>query len=279
MESVKTTKGSSSREMQQDQSSRKTRKLTFIITSVVIFSLIIGSIISVISILKHETEAEGLSANPTKAIQVVCSLTPYSRACSKSLTENLKTYPSNTINPSKIFTLSLHAAIEEVRDLISTIKAGIFKAKDSRTSTVLKHCRSLLEDSMKLVNNTMELMGQFDSDENAFTEDKFMIKVLPGWMTNATENIDRCLTEMELIEGRNNTNGDKDDDGKRMREIKIKILWVSRPPVVNSLTILVRMEEILELFDPHFGSVLASLLLEARGDVLVVGVFCSQFLV
>lgn len=269
MESVNATKGS--RENQQDhQSSRRRRKLSFIITSVVIFSLIIALIISVLSILQHDTEAEGLSANPTKAIRVVCSLTPHPSPCSKSLMENLNIYPSksNTINPSMIFTLSLHAAIDKVGDLISTVKAGILKAKkDSTTLTALKRCRSLLEDSMKLVNNTMELMGQFDPEENAFTEDKFLIKALPGWMTNATENIERCLTEVELI-----------NDWTIRRDIKTEITSFSRPSMENSLMILVKMEEILELFDPRFGSVLASLLLEARGYVFIAGVFCSQYL-
>lgn len=269
MESVNATKGS--RENQQDhQSSRRRRKLSFIITSVVIFSLIIALIISVLSILQHDTQAEGLSANPTKAIRVVCSLTPHPSPCSKSLIENLNIYPSksNTINPSMIFTLSLHAAIDKVGDLISTVKAGILKAKkDSTTLTALKRCRSLLEDSMKLVNNTMELMGQFDPEENAFTEDKFLIKALPGWMTNATENIERCLTEVELI-----------NDWTIRRDIKTEITSFSRPSMENSLMILVKMEEILELFDPRFGSVLASLLLEARGYVFIAGVFCSQYL-
>lgn len=277
MESVNATKGS--RENQQDhQSSRRRRKLSFIITSVVIFSLIIALIISVLSILQHDTEAEGLSANPTKAIRVVCSLTPHPSPCSKSLMENLNIYPSksNTINPSMIFTLSLHAAIDKVGDLISTVKAGILKAKkDSTTLTALKRCRSLLEDSMKLVNNTMELMGQFDPEENAFTEDKFLIKALPGWMTNATENIERCLTEVELI---NSTSGEYKDGWTIRRDIKTEITSFSRPSMENSLMILVKMEEILELFDPRFGSVLASLLLEARGYVFIAGVFCSQYL-
>lgn len=277
MESVNATKGS--RENQQDhQSSRRRRKLSFIITSVVIFSLIIALIISVLSILQHDTQAEGLSANPTKAIRVVCSLTPHPSPCSKSLMENLNIYPSksNTINPSMIFTLSLHAAIDKVGDLISTVKAGILKAKkDSTTLTALKRCRSLLEDSMKLVNNTMELMGQFDPEENAFTEDKFLIKALPGWMTNATENIERCLTEVELI---NSTSGEYKDGWTIRRDIKTEITSFSRPSMENSLMILVKMEEILELFDPRFGSVLASLLLEARGYVFIAGVFCSQYL-
>lgn len=277
MESVNATKGS--RENQQDhQSSRRRRKLSFIITSVVIFSLIIALIISVLSILQHDTQAEGLSANPTKAIRVVCSLTPHPSPCSKSLIENLNIYPSksNTINPSMIFTLSLHAAIDKVGDLISTVKAGILKAKkDSTTLTALKRCRSLLEDSMKLVNNTMELMGQFDPEENAFTEDKFLIKALPGWMTNATENIERCLTEVELI---NSTSGEYKDGWTIRRDIKTEITSFSRPSMENSLMILVKMEEILELFDPRFGSVLASLLLEARGYVFIAGVFCSQYL-
>lgn len=282
MESVNATKGR--RENQQDhQSSRRRRKLSFIITSVVIFSLIIALIITVLSILQHDTEAEGLSANPTKAIRVVCSLTPHPSPCSKSLMENLNIYPSksNTINPSKIFTLSLHAAMDKVGDLISTVKAGILKAKkDSTTLTALKRCRSLLEDSMKLVNNTMELMGQFDPEENAFTEDKFLIKALPGWMTNATENIERCLTEVELINGwsNNSTSGEDKDDWTIRRDIKTEITRFSRPSMENSLMILVKMEEILELFDPRFGSVLASLLLEARGYVFIAGVFCSQYL-
>lgn len=282
MESVNATKGS--RENQQDhQSSRRRRKLSFIITSVVIFSLIIALIITVLSILQHDIEAEGLSANPTKAIPVVCSLTPHPTPCSKLLMENLKIYPSksNTINPSKIFTLSLHAAMDKVGDLISTVKAGVLKAKkDSTTLTALKRCRSLSEDSMKLVKNTMELMGQFDPEENAFTEDKFLIKALPGWMTNATENIERCLTEVELINGwsNNSTSGEDKDDWPIRRDIKTQITWFSRPSMENSLMILVKMEEILELFDPRFGSVLASLLLEARG-VFITGVFCSQYLV
>lgn len=285
MESVNTNKGGSSKENQQDhQSSRRRRKLTFIITSVVIFSVIIGLIITVLSILEHDTEAQGLSANPTKAIKVVCSMTPYPRPCSKSLMENLNIYPSksNTINPSKIFTLSLHAATDKVTDLISTVKAAILKAKkDSRTLTALKRCRSLLEDSMKLVNNSMELMGQFDPEENVFTEDKFLIKALPSWMTNATENINSCLIEMKVINGRTNntTSGEDEDDWAIIRDIETEINGFSRPSMENSLMILVNMEEILELFDPRFGSVLASLLSEARGYGFVVSVFCSQYLV
>ncbi|KAL3513203.1 hypothetical protein ACH5RR_025921 [Cinchona calisaya] len=153
----------------EDQASRRKRKITSFIFFIVLFTLIIGSIISVFIALKQEADSESLSAsNPEEAIISVCDQTPFPTICFNStwsLQRNLTTEIKTT--PSRIFTLSLHAALHELLDLISANQMAISKLKDSRILSALKGCDGLIRDSIRLTKKSITTMG-VDPDDKIF---------------------------------------------------------------------------------------------------------------
>lgn len=113
-------------------------------------------------------------------------------------------------------------------------------------------------------------------DENVFKKNKNIIVVLRPWIWNATRNLERCINGMKgKILG--SENGEEDLDEVRM--MRSMIDYMSKEYMENCLMMIVKMDDILDMFDPNFQSILANLLLSSPEYAFTVILFCSQFLV
>lgn len=274
MEKVNVSIASSSREnllQLQDQSSKQRRKLAITVSFLILFTLTICSIISVFSVLKHDIESQSLSKNPPKAIRSVCSVTPFPYECFDTIWDLLETPNkiSTTINsPSEIFLLSVRVAFFELNDLSSVTHTQI--TQNSRTqlalSLSLNRCEILFNSSLVLLNNTMDLMNLYSDKNNIFKENRNIIFVLKKWMSEASRNLEKCV---------NGTGNSTEDD----LNLKYRLKYTTKPYMENSLTMILKMEEILDMFDPSLQSILANLLLSSPEYAFTITLFCLQYLV
>ncbi|KAI5683720.1 hypothetical protein M9H77_04948 [Catharanthus roseus] len=103
----------------------------------------------------------------------------------------------------------------------------------------------------------MEVMD-YHGDENVFKKNKNFIVVLRPWIWNATRNLERCINGMKgKILG--SENGEEDLDEVRM--MRSMIDYMSKEYMENCVMMIVKMDDILDMFDPKFQSILANLLL------------------
>ncbi|XP_027156039.1 pectinesterase 1-like [Coffea eugenioides] len=184
------------RQLMEDQASRQKRKIRSYVFFIILFTVIIGSIITVSMALIQEKESELLSAStPDRAIRAICNLTPKPTSCFDSiwcLRMNFSTDLGEIkTTPSRIFTLSLRAAINQLEDLISANEKAISEVKDSRTLTALKDCNVLFKDSLRLVNASVTAMG-VKSDDKIFKVAK-SVDDMNEWMSNSAATIDKCF--------------------------------------------------------------------------------------
>ncbi|KAG9154739.1 hypothetical protein Leryth_014228 [Lithospermum erythrorhizon] len=234
----------------QDQSSsRFAKKLTFFVSLIILFTFIMGSIVSVFSIMKHNVESQSLSANPTKAIQSVCHLFSYgyfefydtskdsnsrprhySDLCIKSITSLHSQHNySNKINPSMIFHLSLQVSISQIKNL-------------QNEPNLEEGCKKLIIESESQLNKSLTLMG-VDPDYSILRDWK-LVNDMSSWINNATVDLETCLV------------GFKEKKFGRIMELNKVELKIKRTKeyLEHSLEILGNVDYIYEMFYPPIGS-------------------------
>ncbi|CAI9112207.1 OLC1v1012622C1 [Oldenlandia corymbosa var. corymbosa] len=267
----------------EQSSSRKQRKITFIISLIILFTIIISSIVSVLLILKHKAESESLLAlaTPAEAIRAVCSLIHAPPSCStsilwgfQSINYNTSNSPSNNISPSQIFALSLLVTYKELANLNSDFHKVIPKAKvSSRNIVSLRRCQNLTRDSLRLINQSMISVGISPKDE--IFKDLERVGNLKNWIKTADENLKECLDELKLDQERLifGTNF-------YLARMKRGVL-VSRQYVITSSMILEEKDVILDMFyNPiHIHTVLFNIMLSTSGFDFSLVFFPSQYLV
>ncbi|CDP12342.1 unnamed protein product [Coffea canephora] len=264
------------RHLMEDQASRQKRKIRSYVFFIVLFTVIIGSIITVSIALIQEKESELLSAStPDRAIHAICNLTPKPISCFDSIW-SLRTNFSTDLGeikttPSRIFARSLGAAVNQLEDSISANEKAISEVKDSRTLTVLKDCDVLLRDSLRLVNASVTAMG-VESDDKIFKAAK-SVDDMKEWMSSSAANIDKCLAGLRYhLQG--SING---KSYHSLREMRIKVSY-ARDGVANSLVMLEKMDTILGMFNQTiFHAIFEFDILEYLGFGLVL--YVPQYLV
>ncbi|XP_027169646.1 pectinesterase 3-like [Coffea eugenioides] len=231
------------RHLMEDQASRQKRKIRIYVFFIILFTVIIGSIITVSIALIQEKESELLSAStPDRSIHAICNLTPKPTSCFDSIWSLYTNFATDLgeikTTPSRIFALSLRAAINQLEDSMSANEKAISEVKDSRTLTVLKDCDVLFRNSLRLVNASVTAMG-VESDDKIFKVAK-SVDDMKEWMSSSAANIDKCLAGLRYdLQGSIN--------GKSyysLREMRIKVSH-ARDDVANSLVMLKKMDTIL----------------------------------
>lgn len=273
MEKVNVSIGNSRENLLQlhDQSSKRRRKIAITVSFLILFTFTICSIVSVFAVLKHDIESQSLSESPSKAIRSVCSVTPFPYECFDTIWD-LQTANEMTIkNPSEIFLLSVRVASFELDDLISVTHMQISQNSRTRLALSLNRCEILFNGSLVLLQKTMELMDRYSGDghENIFKENGNIIFVLQKWMSDASRNLERCV----------NGTGNSEEDLSEVRMMKDRLEYTSKPYIENSLTMLLKMDAILDMFDPSLQSILGNLLLSSPEYAFTITLFSSQYLV
>lgn len=233
----------------EDQSGRKKRKISFIIFLTILFTIIISTIIFGFGVLKRHTESQYPSSNSVRAIQVVCSVTRNPRLCTTSISalyNRRRRHPFSKTDPSMIFTLSLHVAINELKPLISLSKSN--------------NCGKLLDDSLSQLNGSL-----ISSDGKKSMDDETMIRDLTASIKGGISNIDKCLKGLESMKS-------------EWRIARVKFYMV-KVYMGNSLQILQNRNAINEMFYPDVQTIFASLMLNRELYLLSIILICSQYLV
>ncbi|XP_057981133.1 pectinesterase 3-like [Malania oleifera] len=133
------------------------------------------------------------SVSPSESIKAVCKETPYPDACFSSISA---LGPPNNINPKVIFKLSLQVAVAELSKLTSLPDRLAAKSTDPRTRKALTVCKTVLEDAVVYVNDSISSTEAGKSGEilsAANSEDVWT------WLSAASENHETCLDALREI--------------------------------------------------------------------------------
>lgn len=212
----------------QTYSRRRKQQLKLFIALIIFLILIFAAIISVLTMIKRDYESELPANNPHKAIESICSLTPYYQDCfrymSNSLYKNKNQLSSSSkIDSSKIFSLSLHTAINELKKFTLFLKSNNFPNDQSTPS----QCESLFNSSVSQLNSYLAIIN-----EKNLTVKMTLRSEMMSWLETERPKIGSCLYWLEY---------EKELDTKNAR---------------NSLMILANMNKINEMFNPSITSVL-----------------------
>ncbi|KAL8057044.1 hypothetical protein ABFX02_04G158400 [Erythranthe guttata] len=245
--------------LEEQSTTRQKRNKHFIICTTIFFTLLICAIISVFTVLKHQTEAESLSANPTAAIRSACHVTIDYTSCVESLLSSLDNHSHTIIHASDILRLSVAAGLRESRTVATHFQelASKIGNKNIKNPDSITGCQKLIVDSVDQLNGSLAMIATVDFDGELGSNE------LRGKMVKAANNVEGCYY------------GEADEVGPTIR-VKIKQAEIY---VRNSVAILDSFEEVKEMFDPSVGSVLASLMLVRENYVITVALFCTQYLV
>ncbi|KAL2555797.1 putative pectinesterase/pectinesterase inhibitor 26 [Forsythia ovata] len=180
----------------EDQSARKKKKIFFIIFIICLFAVIISTAIYGFTVLKRHAESQSPSTNSVRAIEVVCSVTRYPHHCIASISalynQRRRRHPFSKTDPSMIFTLSLHVAINELKPLIQLPKKLASKTQNQQINSALKNCGKLLIYSVSQLNRSL-----ISSDGKKSMANETMIGDLTAWIRSGISSVDKCLKGLE----------------------------------------------------------------------------------
>ncbi|XP_019267663.1 PREDICTED: uncharacterized protein LOC109244950 [Nicotiana attenuata] len=259
----------------QPSSSRFKRKLRSVLLLAILFTLIIVTIVSLLTIFKHKIESKSLSNYPLDAIQTVCWLPNLSEnpdSCVNSIASfyyaDVNPPPlwlnRDRINPSQILMLSLHASMNELFDLSSSAPETIvLHSNKPKTKSLLKECQGMFKFSLIQLNESLKSLGD-DPDEKILATNK-LVWDLQSWIGEAQGQVERCIDWLEMTES---TVAAEMKRRTRMCQQYMR----------NSRGILKNVDEIFDIFYPGTGSVFGSLILEFFQYDLYVWFLFLQYL-
>ncbi|KAL2515984.1 Pectinesterase [Forsythia ovata] len=215
-------------------------------------------------VLKRHAESQSPSTNSVQAIQVVCSVTRYPHHCIASISalynQRRRRHPFSKTDPSMIFTLSLHVAINELKPLIQLPKKLASKTQNQQINSALKDCGKLLHYSVSQLNRSL-----ISCDGKKSMANGTMIGELTAWIRSGISSIEKCLKGLEPMKSE-----------WRVARVKFNKAEVY---MGNSLRILENKNAINQVFYPAVQSIMASLMLNRESYVLNIFLICSQYLV
>ncbi|CAN4088133.1 unnamed protein product [Withania somnifera] len=179
-----------------DTRRRKQPKIFIIL--IIFFIVIIAAFISVLTMIKRDYDSELPANNPEKAIKSICLPTPYYDTCFtymfNSLYKNNKSGSSSKITSSKIFSISLHYAIDELQKITNTLKSYNSISDDQSTPS---QCNYLYFNSSL---NQLKIYLAMDEVKN-MTARMTMRSEMVDWLDTERPKIGRCLSSMEYEKG------------------------------------------------------------------------------
>ncbi|XP_059639444.1 pectinesterase 3-like [Cornus florida] len=163
--------------------------------------LVIVAIISIGVVLgkvnKSNSNSDGVSASPmtpSASIKAVCNVTQYPDSCFKSISALEASNP--TTDPKEIFKLSLHVALNELVKVSSLPDTLISKISDERAKKALIVCRSVFEDAVDSLNDSISLMAVNDGEKLLSPS---RIEDARTWLTSALTYHDTCLDALQEL--------------------------------------------------------------------------------
>ncbi|CAA7034604.1 unnamed protein product [Microthlaspi erraticum] len=194
MDTVKSIKGYFKVDEAQDQASkRKTlKRYLFLSVSFVVLVafVIIGTTVGVSHGRNNHSDASTQSSTPnlTPAVSLrsVCSVTDFPDSCFSSIS---KIPSSNTTDPEVLFKLSLKVVVDELASISDLPKKLSEETDDARLKSALSVCRSMIDDAMDSLNETISAMEAGDV--------KNIVDDLKTWLTAALTYHETCFDTLD----------------------------------------------------------------------------------
>ncbi|KAH7858611.1 hypothetical protein Vadar_025864 [Vaccinium darrowii] len=168
--------------------------------------------------------------SPSESLNAVCSLTPHPRTCFTSISS--LTFNSSLADPELIFTLSLRASLDQLKNLTSLPKTLISKSNDRRSESALRDCESLFGDAVSRLGDSVRAV-EVGAGERVLDEGK--IGDLMTWISGAMTYQETCLDGLEEM------------GSTVLGEVRVKV-QKSKEYLSNSLAILANMQSLLQKF-------------------------------
>ncbi|XP_057981135.1 pectinesterase 3-like [Malania oleifera] len=208
----------------------KTRK-RLLIVALSSLLLLIGTVAGIL--IHKRSSGHGVpssSVSPAESIKAVCKETPYPDACFSSISALA---PPNTIDPEVILKLSLQVVVTEISKLTSLPDSLAAKSTNPRTRKALAVCKTVLEDAVVYVNDSISSAEAGKSGEILSVAN---IGDVWTWLSAASVNHETCLDALREIKS-----SLEDDVVAAMRN--------SSEFTSNSLAIVTNISGVLEEFE------------------------------
>ncbi|KAK9281367.1 hypothetical protein L1049_004267 [Liquidambar formosana] len=201
MDSINSFKGYGKVDPQEEQAfRRKTRRRCIILTvSLIVLVTVIIAAVAGTLIHKRNSSADSNSVpatptSPAASLKAVCSVTQYPDSCFSSISSLQAS--NSTTDPETFFKLSLQVAITELSKLSSLPDQLIAKSNDPRLKLALTDCKSLFDDAVDRLNDSISSMAVGDG-ERLLSASK--INDIKTWLSSTITDQETCLDGLQEL--------------------------------------------------------------------------------
>ncbi|KAK9280936.1 hypothetical protein L1049_003827 [Liquidambar formosana] len=201
MDSINSFKGYGKVDPQEEQAfRRKTRRRCIILTvSLIVLVTVIIAAVAGTLIHKRNSSADSNSVpatptSPAASLKAVCSVAQYPDSCFSSISSLQAS--NSTTDPETFFKLSLQVAITELSKLSSLPDQLIAKSNDPRLKLALTDCKSLFDDAVDRLNDSISSMAVGDG-ERLLSASK--INDIKTWLSSTITDQETCLDGLQEL--------------------------------------------------------------------------------
>ncbi|KAK0595284.1 hypothetical protein LWI29_005286 [Acer saccharum] len=194
MDSINSFKGYGKvNELEERAFRRKTRKriIILVVSSIVLLAVVIGAVVGVVVKNKNNPTSYSGPATISESLKAVCSSTQYPDSCYSSIA-SLEASNNNTHDPELIFKLSLQVAINELTKIHDYPTKLMDQTNDERVKAALTVCRTVFDDALDHLNDSMSSMQQ---GEKLLSPSK--IDDIKTWLSSSITDQQTCLDSLK----------------------------------------------------------------------------------
>ncbi|XP_027167376.1 pectinesterase 3-like [Coffea eugenioides] len=176
---------------------RNRRKMIILLLSlVVLVALIIGIVVGTLNHKKNKNGDDALSSTPNSAqsIKAVCSVATYPKSCYSSLSPFGTS--NSTIDPEKLFHLSLQVVHDSLEKLSTLPQEWINNTDDPEVKKALGVCQTVFDEAVDAVNESILSLNVIDSNK-VFSVKR--IHDLKTWLSTSLTDLETCLDTLEEV--------------------------------------------------------------------------------
>ncbi|KAK1576876.1 hypothetical protein Q3G72_017145 [Acer saccharum] len=197
MDSINSFKGYGKvNELEERAFRRKTRKriIILVVSSIVLLAVVIGAVVGVVVKNKNNPTSYSGPATISQSLKAVCNSTQYPDSCYSSIA-SLEASNNNTHDPELIFKLSLQVAINELTKIHDYPTKLMDQTNDERVKAALTVCRTVFDDALDHLNDSMSSMQQ---GEKLLSPSK--IDDIKTWLSSSITDQQTCLDSFEELD-------------------------------------------------------------------------------
>ena len=194
MDTVKSFKGYGKvDELEQQAFRQKTRRRLIIIfiSLLLLIALLVGAVVGIVVHKRNSSSSSTTTSppptelTPPASLKTLCSVTQYPSSCQSSLQN------SNTTDPVFLFKLSLRVATDSLSKLSDYTSNFNSTTGDPKVEAAIKICRSVFEDAIDTLNDTVSSMEVDRHSEKFLSPSR--IEDLKTWLSTTITDQETCL--------------------------------------------------------------------------------------